>query len=142
MTGQGEILTAGGELARGRLALYARLAELVLEQEAALEAEDLDRFNELSRMVSAVQERLGIATQGLESATEEQAGPDQTDEAARLLRVTLARTERIHSRLSMLRRQVGDEIRHVETGRKTGRRYMEASGSGSADAVPKVDVKL
>ena len=135
MRGEGEIVNAGGELARGRLALYSRLAELVLEQEAALESEDLDHFNELTGMVRAIQERLGSSAGGEEAA-------GHRDEAARLLRVTLARSQRIQTRLSALRREAGGDIRNLEAGRNSGRRYLEASGPGATAPGPKVDVKF
>ena len=143
MSGDGEVRSAGDELARKRLAAYAHLAELVLEQEAALEREDMERFDELTETVTELRGRLGTVPSGLEGVHDLGGlGPDHADEAASLLRATLARTERIQSRLMALRTETAGEIRRVGSGRTTGRRYLEASGSGPSSSSPRVDVKL
>ena len=139
----GEVHSAGDHLARERLAAFARIAELVLEQETALEADDLDRFRELTDAVTDLRERLGsaapeqVVTQGSTGLT-----GGHSDEAARLLRETLARSQGIRARLATLRQEAGTKIRRIGAGRATGRRYLEAAGAGPSSSSPRVDVKL
>ncbi len=138
-----EVHSAGDDLARERLAAYARIAELVLEQETALEADDLERFQELTQAVTELRERMGSGPlQPMGSPGSTGLKGDHADEAARLIRETLARSQGIRARLATLRQEAGTKIRRIGAGRATGRRYLEAAGAGPSSSSPRVDVKL
>ena len=135
------VVSAGGALARKRLAGYARYAELVAEQEAALEADDLGRFEELQAAVSELQAGLGL-TASL-SVGADDAGVDNeafVQRAIQILRSTLERNERIQARLRLMRNETGNDIRNLSEGRHGARTYL---GRDSAEARgPNLDMKL
>lgn len=123
----------GGEVARGRLALYVRYAELVKAQEAALAAEDLEAFAALAGELEEIRGSVGGAGRPrLEPADDAEAGgPELLEEASSILRSTLARTQRIQARLSALRRAQGDQIRTLKGRAPQARRYTAADGDSA-----------
>jgi len=148
MSYRGEVHSAGDDLARERLTAYTRIAELVRAQEAALDADDLDRFHELAADVFRLQASMGETTLRATSPSETGGASEPTGqaqaatEAARILQDTLERSERIRMRLADLRQGVGEDIRRLAAGRSPGRRYMEAAGSLAAPSASRLDVKL
>ena len=111
---------AGGELAKERLAQYVRYAELVADQEAALEAGDLERFEELGALVAELREEIGSF-----GPDDPAPGKDEdADAVARALEVALAANTRIQDRLARLRHEGADTIRRVERNRPQARQYV------------------
>jgi hypothetical protein len=139
------VVRAGSELARERLAAYARYAGLVAEQERALEDEDLERFQTLSTTIRELQEGVDGAEGALHHLDEDPELGTATfvERVSEILRSTLARNERIQTRLGILRRKVAGEVRRVGEGRHRSRLYMEDGTAGSpGERVPSLDVRL
>ena len=112
---------AGDELARDRLARYQRYAALVAEQEAALEREDMERFEQLGRDIVEARRDIGV-TGGVSDSTD----GVELRQVADVLRTALVSSQRILERLAGLRRQTGDGIKAVGRGRASGRSYLAA----------------
>ena len=53
---------AGEERARKRLSQYVQYGDLVAGQEAALDADDLDLFNELAEEIEELQREIGVSS--------------------------------------------------------------------------------
>jgi hypothetical protein len=123
---------AGGALAKERLSQYTRYAALVEEQEQALGDEDLERFERLAEEIALLQLQIG----------QPDAGEDEhVDDAVTLIREALARGERIHERLSEMRRDSAAEIRSMTRRRPQARRYVTGAGGGREEAA-RLDVRL
>lgn len=125
---------AGKELARERLSAYMRYAELVAEQEAALEAGEVERFEELSRTVETVRVQIGAPR-----APSEVQEVEEAHAAADALRDALAANKRIQARLAELRNENAGRIRNVSRRNPQARRYAEESSETPASHL---DVKL
>ena len=118
---------AGEELARKRLGQYVQYGELVAGQEAALDADDLDLFNELAEEIEELQREIGVS-----SSVERQvfpSGSPQAREAAELLKATIATSENIGVRLASMRASGVEAIRQVSRRRPQARRYLADSGA-------------
>ena len=118
---------AGEELARKRLGQYVRYGDLVAGQEAALDADDLDLFNELAEEIEELQREIGVS-----SPVERQvfpSGSPQAREAAELLKATIATSENIGVRLASMRASGVEAIRQVSRRRPQARRYLADSGA-------------
>ena len=118
---------AGEELARKRLGQYVQYGELVAGQEAALDADDLDLFNELAEEIEELQREIGVS-----SPVERQvfpSGSPQAREAAELLKATIATSENIGVRLASMRASGVEAIRQVSRRRPQARRYLADSGA-------------
>jgi hypothetical protein len=125
---------AGGELARERLARYQRYADLVAEQERALDAEDMLRFEEVADDIARLRADIGAPGTGAPVAD------GDVQAAADALRSALATNRRIQGRLSTLRREKASLIKNVSRRRPQTRRYL-----ADADEAPPahvVDVKF
>jgi len=119
---------AGSVLARERLSQYARYAELVARQEAALDEEDLVRFEDLAHEIAELQSAIGTASPG--AAFRAAAGGLESDEATQaivVLEKTIARSEQIRQRLTSMRQASAGEIRTVMRRRPQARRYVTES---------------
>jgi hypothetical protein len=124
---------AGGELARERLARYLRYADLVAEQERALDAEEMERFEQIADDIARLRAEIGAPGAGA-PATD-----GDVQAAADALRSALATNRRIQGRLSTLRSENAALIKNVSRRRPQTRRYL-----ADADEAPPahVDVKL
>jgi hypothetical protein len=134
---------AGRELARERLALYTRYAGLVARQESALDAEDMEAFETFGEELATLRSVIGAmpaAPSHLEEDPEAAEGAF-VRQATEVLRATLARTERIQSRLAGMRAQQGADIRRFNRNRPLAQTY--AAGVEPAVGVARrLDVKL
>jgi len=122
---------AGDQQAKGRLAAYVRYAELVRAQEAALEADDIEVFETLSREIHDVRRDIGLA----DEVTHE--GELPANEIADVLKDALATNRRIQERLSTMKKGGSDEIRNAGRWRQPTRRYL----ADRPDSVPHIDVR-
>ncbi|MEQ8329995.1 MAG: hypothetical protein RH859_05950 [Longimicrobiales bacterium] len=122
---------AGNELARDRLSLYVRYADLTAEQEAALEAGDMEQFEALSRDLEELRTVIGSASGPPRPVQDgpESGSPEFVRQATDVLRATLARTERIQMRLAVMRRDRAREIRSVAERAPQLRNYAVAGGA-------------
>lgn len=126
---------AGDDLARRRLGLYTRFAELVTAQERALEDEDLARFKALSVELDWLRRAVGdlgpapAVSADARTATDPATRAPDGDEAMRdVLEKALAATRRIQSRLASLKRSGAAEIRGLEHRASHVRSYFRTSG--------------
>lgn len=108
---------AGGEVARDRLTQFVRYANLVAEQEAALEDGDLDRFEELADSVTELRGMIGAARAA-------ETPEDEHEQAEEVLREALAANLRIQTRLQSMRGQDAARIRSIAHRRPQARRYV------------------
>lgn len=137
------IVSAGNELARERLAAYARYAELVAQQERALEREDLEAFRSLAASIEELQAEIGQDGGVLHDLGDDtELGAESfVGRVSEIVRSTLARNERIQARLGMLRRRVGASGHRAPVPLEPAARYAGTSaGDSPADAGPHLDV--
>ena len=136
------LVSAGDALARKRLDAYRRYAELVAEQEAALEAEDMDRFEALQAAAAELQAGLGLtASLAPDGRTDSEVASEAfVHRATQILRSTLDRSERIQARLKAMRREAGEDIRNLTKGRRNARTYMGSDADENRG--PSLDLKL
>ena len=134
---------AGIRLARETLALYARYAELMAMQEAALDDGTLQLFEALDEEVSAVQDQLGLPPDAANNLMGNFQSESMRSEAIESLREAQATHTRIRARLAALREEAGTEVRHVVRDGSQARRYLEASPSDEEEEdTPHFDVTL
>jgi len=132
----GRYVKAGDALAHERLEQYRRHAHLVAEQEAALEADDLDRFEALGERIERLQREIGPTQVAAGFAPDDEAF---AREATEILEATLARSARLKSRLQALRDESAEDIRDHRERRPMARRYVAEGGSTRST---RLDVKL
>lgn len=133
---------AGAALARRRLAGYARYAELLAEQERALDEGALERFEQLAAEALALQREVGagIAEALPAAAPEHSAG--YVIEAREILATAMERSQRVHARLAALRGATAGQIRHLATTRPQARTYLAGPGAGGEAQSTRVNVKF
>lgn len=114
---------AGDELARSRLEDFQRLAHLVEAQEAAIDVDDLDRFQELAAEFQAIRQRLGGSgpIQPVEAETD--------PEAHAALQKASSAAERLVSRLESSKRTQAGAINRVRHGTRRASRYNGVDGA-------------
>jgi hypothetical protein len=127
---------AGGEVAKERLVQFMRYSTLVSAQEVALDAEDYDRFNELSHEISRLRDQIGPA---VSLAERDAAAQQDTRDAVDVLREAVAVNQRIQARLKGLKQEHAGRIRSVTRRGPQARRYVD---EGSEVPVSKLDLKL
>ena len=115
---------AGEQLARQRLCQYVQYGDLIAGQEAALEADDIDLFNELAQEIQALQMEIG----GLPTLEAFPPGSPEAKEAGEVLKATIAGSDRIGERLASMRASGVEAIRQVSGRRPGARRYLADSG--------------
>jgi hypothetical protein len=127
--------TAGSELARERLAAYARFAELVSAQESALQAGDMDRFRTLTAAAEELRSACDLALPDAWGQRLADGSRTFHESAGEILSAALATSERIQTRLLSLQRETGVEIRRMSAERARGRAYLEGSGTSASPGV-------
>jgi len=123
--GAGPSRAAGG----ARLEAFRRCAELLVLQQAALDADDLPRVNELGARIQELHAEIdALRVDGAVAAE----SPVHEEEPAALLRSMIEGTERLGARIGAMRAETGREIRESLGRRPSARRYL----SGEVDASP------
>ena len=124
---------AGNQLVRKTVTLYARYAELMAMQEAALDDGNLEGFEALDEELRAVQDQIGLPPDAASSLGADPQSDSMRSEAMESLRTAQATHARIQARLASLREEAGTEIRHLARDGSQARRYLEASTSSEED---------
>ncbi len=133
---------AGNRLARERLTLYTRYAELTALQEATLDDGDLKAFEAFDEELRSVQQQIGLPPDTPSTpAGDPQSDPMHSD-AIESLRKAQATHARIQERLASLRDEAGSELRQLGQGGSQARRYLEASTPDEEEDTPHFDVTL
>ncbi len=134
---------AGNRLARDTLSRYARYAELIAQQETALDDGDLQTFEALDEELKALQQQIGLPPDEAERLGSDPLS-DPSSDAIESLRTAQATHARIQSRLASLKDEAGTELRQLARGGSQGRRYLEASTSieDEDEDTPHIDVTL
>ena len=121
---------AGEELAKERLEQYRRYAELIAAQENALEAEDLDRFEELAERVADLRSQIGAPGEVL---------AEHEADVAEVLSEALSTNQRIQRRLADWRGKDAERVRRVTARGPQVKTYVAESRE---DPPARVDVKF
>ncbi len=154
---------AGEALARRRLAEYSRYAEILAEQERALDEGALERFERLAAEALALQRELGgigVVPAGVHGASpaevesssggvavESPAAPHEPSrgyrtEVREVLATALERSLRIRDRIATLRNATAGRIRNLAVTRPHARMYIEGPGPGDERRSAHVNVKF
>ncbi len=125
------------------LAIYARYATLVRHQEEALEAEDLQRFEDLARARKAIQEELGAGP----PPPAEDEEPDQQTRALlerihEELREAGMRDARLMSRLQEMKRDAREHVRTVDGRGKPLDGYLAGEKASRGEGRARLNVRL
>jgi len=132
---------AGGELARRRLDGYRRYASLVAEQEAALDGDDMERFDLLVKAIEALQTEMGPVDLHVDEVVESiDAGSGAHGEAVEVLRGAIVRTERIRDRLAVMKKAQAHDIRQATRTAPRARAYL-AKEDASVPGPARIDVR-
>ena len=100
---------------------------MVAGQEAALDDDDIDLFNELAKEIQLLQLEIGL-TSPVEHLVFPP-GSREEREAAKVLRATIKTNESMSMRLASLRASGAKAIRQVSRRRPQVRRYLADSGA-------------
>ncbi|RMH11885.1 MAG: hypothetical protein D6701_14390 [Gemmatimonadetes bacterium] len=125
---------------RASLELLRHYAELVAEQERALDAGDFARFDALARSRAEIQRRL----EDDDDRRHEETGLADRDREAAIeaLRAAVLADQRIRARLSALRSETLGAIRSLGGRSDDLRRYLERTADAGREPRSRVDVRL
>jgi hypothetical protein len=125
------------------LASYARYFALVRSQEEALEAEDLDRFQDLALEREAIQDDLGDQPVHL---PDPEAWDMETQEYLETVydgfRQAVLRDRRIRAHLQTLKKKTGAEFSEVGSRGKKVKGYLETGGAVAESRPSRFNVRL
>lgn len=111
---------AGDQVVRERLEQYQRYASLMVDQERALAAEDLDRFQELAVELEQLRAHIGSLDGGDASSMDE----SSRQELSETLEGAMDTSRRIQERLTALRSAGAAQIKQVGRRAPEARRYL------------------
>ena len=125
--------SAGDQLVRKTVTLYARYAELMAMQEAALDDGNLEGFEAFDEELRAIQDQIGLPQDAASSPRDDPESDSMRSEAMESLRKAQATHARIQARLASLREEAGTGVRDLVRDGSQARRYLEASTSSEED---------
>jgi hypothetical protein len=125
------------------LAMYARYADLVRFQEAALEKEDLNRFEDLARARQEIQAEVDSVNPSLlRGDTLDPESQMYLEKVHEELRDALLRDARIRSRLQGMKKDASTTLRDVEDRGGRAREYLTGDEVHTPRRSNQVNIRL
>lgn len=127
---------------RALLATFARYATLVRFQEAALENEDMDRFEDLAKAREAIQEEIGSGPPSIAAIDDlDSESQEYLEQVYEEFRDALLRDVRIRGMLQKMKKDATGSIKTVEGRGGQAKEYLSGEETNSGDRPSQLNIR-